>query len=599
MFETNNSIDCFDYVSNAYVVYGSNVNTSRAFPSIYDGLKPVQRKIILASYEVSKEKEVGSANIVGYTISNYHPHGDCLIGSTQVLLSDYSINTVEELTNINKPQKVFSVDLKTGRIVESVAENFREVKKDNLWTIKFSDGGCLRCSGNHPILMRDKTYKKAEDLKLGDLVFSLEIFKDKKSKLCELEYTLSSVVEFSHLDDEIILYDFTVPGYENMLIKTSDNTLLCVHNSGVYKALVNMVNAEDPVISGHGAFGYKGGLVEIDAAHMRYTAAGLNKFGNSLFCEYINYVEKEENELYNMEQKYLPTPIPYALLNGSVGIGLGATTNIPACTVSSIEKWIASYLKNNDDSKLIIPKYTFVENKEELKSFNETGTGTFIFYAKVEKQKDKSIIVSDIPIHIQPNRLLKEFKVELQSRLVTIIQLNDEKNNPIIKIEKAPHVRSINVDEIFERTKKCMTKSISFKSVVTDGKKAYIFSPRNWLKFTVDNYKSFVIFGLKRELESLEEAILYNKVKKELADLFLQKKTNEEILQYFADKNIHIKESSLLKWSKKAISTLRADEVPVETLLSKMQEIKSNLININDYTLNKVKGILKISNVTD
>ena len=592
----NSTIDCFDYVSDAYIAYGSNVNTSRAFPSIYDGLKPVQRKIILSSYEVAKEKEVGSANIVGRCISFYHPHGDCLAGFTKVLLSDYSSKTIEELTKINTDQEVYSVDLKTGKIVKAVATNFREVKKNNLWHITLSDGGSLHCSDNHPILMRDKTYKRAEDLKPGDMVFSLELYKPNRNlSNIEMEFTLVSVVNIKKVeDDEIILYDFTVPEYENMIIKTSENTLLCVHNSGVYKALVNMVNAEDPVITGHGAFGYKGGLVDIDAAHMRYTAAGLNKFGNALFCEYINYVEKEENELYNEEQKYLPTPVPYSLLNGSVGIGLGATTNIPPCTVSSIEKWITAYLKNNDDSKQIIPKYNFVEDENELKSFNDTGVGTFLFYAKVEKQKDKSIIVSDIPAHVQPNRLLKEFKVELQSRLVTIIQLNDQNNNPMIKIEKAPHVRSISVDEIFERTKKCMMKSVSFKSVVTDGKKAYIFSPRNWLKFTVDNYKSFVVFGLKKELESLEEAILYNQVKKELADLFLQKKTNEEILQYFVNKGIHVKESSLLKWSKKAISTLRSDEIPVEKLLERMQEIKTNILNINEYTLTKIKSIFRI-----
>ena len=124
----NSTIDCFDYVSDAYIAYGSNVNTSRAFPSIYDGLKPVQRKIILSSYEVAKEKEVGSANIVGRCISFYHPHGDCLAGFTKVLLADYSSKTIEELTKTNTDQEVYSVDLKTGKIVKAVATNFREVR---------------------------------------------------------------------------------------------------------------------------------------------------------------------------------------------------------------------------------------------------------------------------------------------------------------------------------------------------------------------------------------------------------------------------------------------------------------------------------------
>lgn len=738
---TKPSVDCFEYVSRAYVVYGSNVNTSRAFPSIYDGLKPVQRKLILSAQEVASNKEVSSANIVGqcltgdteildinynkikiidvvkrlqsgeniYTfscssskeisatriikawktenksplvsvtietgesvkctfdhkfmmkngtykeakdlivgdslmsecateddsdnykvfsvkpievedvydievestnhnfllgigvfvhncISFYHPHSDCLSGWTKVLLSDYSSETIEHLTKINKDQEVYSVDLKTGKIVKAVATNFREVKKNNLWHIALSDGGSLHCSGNHPILMRDKTYEKAENLKPGDMVFSLELFKRGRNiSNTDMQFTLVSVVSIKKVeDDEIILYDFTVPEYENMIIKTSENTLLCVHNSGVYKAMVNMINAEDPVLSGHGAFGYKGGLVEIDAAHMRYTAAGMNQFGLKLFCEYLDYVEKEENDLYNKEPRYLPTPIPYALLNGSTGIGLGAITSIPACTVDSLKKWISKYLKTGKTTELIIPKYAFNETSSELEKFNNEGVGIFQFFAKVEKSKDKkSVLVSEFPSYIPPSRLLKEFKVELQSRLVTIVQLNDSNNRPLVRIEKAPHTRSINVDDIYNRTKKCMTKNVTFKSVVTDGKKAYIFSPQNWMKFTVDCYLSFVNFGLKRELEKLQEAILFNKVKNYLADFFLKKMSDDDIVSSLNSLGYSVTLDSVVKWSRKSISTLRADEISVDNLLEKSKEIEENLSNINNYTLNKILQILK------
>ena len=348
----NKDIDCFDYVSNAYLVYGSNVNTSRAFPSIYDGLKPVQRKVLLSANEVANNKEVSSANIVGNCISNRHPHSDCLLGDTKVLLTNYKTFTIEELTESHKAyHEIFAFDSKTGNIVKAIAHDFRVVKKDNLWLIKLSDGGEIRCSGNHPILMCNKTYKKTENLKPGDIVFSTELIKK------EIQYTIVSVISVQKIsDDEIMLYDFTVDNLENMFIMTGKNTMVSVHNSGVYQAMVNMVTAEDPVLSGHGAFGYKGGLVEIEAAHMRYTAAGLNQLGSKMFCEYIDYVEKEENELYNLEPKYLPTPVPYALLNGASGIGLGATTNIPAFTIDSLKSWISRYLKTGKTDSVLVPK---------------------------------------------------------------------------------------------------------------------------------------------------------------------------------------------------------------------------------------------------
>lgn len=586
----NKDIDCFDYVSNAYLVYGSNVNTSRAFPSIYDGLKPVQRKVLLSANEVANNKEVSSANIVGNCISNRHPHGDCLLGSTKVLLTNYKTFTIEELTESHKAyHEIFAFDSKTGNIVKAIAHDFRVVKKDNLWLIKLSDGGEIRCSGNHPILMCNKTYKKTENLKPGDIVFSTELIKK------EIQYTIVSVISVQKIsDDEIMLYDFTVDNLENMFIMTGKNTMVSVHNSGVYQAMVNMVTAEDPVLSGHGAFGYKGGLVEIEAAHMRYTAAGLNQLGSKMFCEYIDYVEKEENELYNLEPKYLPTPVPYALLNGASGIGLGATTNIPAFTIDSLKSWISRYLKTGKTDSVLVPKYSFIEDEIELKNLNETGVSALQFYAKVEKSKDnKSVLVSEFPTYIQPSRLLKEFKVELQSRLVSIIQLNDSNNKPIVKIEKTPHVRSINIEDIYTRTQKCMTKSVKFKTVVTDGKKAYIFGPQNWMKFTLDCYLSFVSFGLQKELLALKEDILFNTIKKDLADLFLQKKSNEEIAQILISKGNKVSTDMVQKWSRKSISTLRSDEVPVEDLLKKAEDVQNNLNNLNKYTLDKINSILK------
>lgn len=734
-FELENSIDCYDYVSNAYVVYGSNVNTSRAFPSIYDGLKPVQRKIILSAYDVANNKEVGSANIVGncftgdteilntngqkikisdlysmitrgesvYTfscdkegkisttkivkvwknkserplvrveidsgesvrctdnhlfmlrngeykeakdlnknellmnldiieysnkkymvssvvpcqiedvydievdsvnhnfllgigvfvhncIANLHPHSDCLLGSTKVLLSDYSTVTIEQLTDSKKAyHEVFSFDPKTGGIVTSIAHSFRSVVKDNLWLIKLSDGGEISCSGNHPILMRDKSYKRTEDLSCGDLVYSLELNRKK-----EIQYTLVSVVSVQKISEEdIVLYDFTVDNYENMIIETGKNTFVSVHNSGVYKAMVNMINAEDPVLSGHGAFGYKGGLVEIEAAQMRYTAACLNQFGLKLFCEYINYVEKEENELYNLEQKYLPTPIPYAMLNGASGIGVGVTTSIPSCTVNSIKSWISRYLRTGKIDGKIIPKYSFIQDDEELSRFNKEGVGTFQFYAKVEKSEDKkSVFVSDFPTYISPSKLLNEFKLEIQSKLVNVVQLNDLNNKPIVKITKAPYSRSINVDDIFNRAKKCMTKSVTFKCVVTDGSKAYIFGPQNWLKFTVDYYLSFVDFGLKKEIECLNESILFNTVKKRLAELFLKKMKNEEIAEILSIEGNKVSVDTIQKWSKKSISTLRSDEVPLDELKKKLEETNKKIENIKIYTLEKICSIL-------
>jgi DNA gyrase/topoisomerase IV subunit A len=45
------------------------------FPLEIDGLRPVERRILVTAYQVAKERFVKSAKVDGYTTGNYHPHG--------------------------------------------------------------------------------------------------------------------------------------------------------------------------------------------------------------------------------------------------------------------------------------------------------------------------------------------------------------------------------------------------------------------------------------------------------------------------------------------------------------------------------------------
>lgn len=60
-----------------YREYGKYVNQSRAFALDVDGLKPVERRVLLSTYEIARDKFVKSAKIDGHTIGHYSPHGSC------------------------------------------------------------------------------------------------------------------------------------------------------------------------------------------------------------------------------------------------------------------------------------------------------------------------------------------------------------------------------------------------------------------------------------------------------------------------------------------------------------------------------------------
>ena len=66
-----------------FLDYASYVILERAIPSIYDGLKPVQRRILHSMRELEDGRYNKVANIVGNTMK-YHPHGDAAISDAMV-----------------------------------------------------------------------------------------------------------------------------------------------------------------------------------------------------------------------------------------------------------------------------------------------------------------------------------------------------------------------------------------------------------------------------------------------------------------------------------------------------------------------------------
>ncbi len=75
---------------NSFLDYSMSVIVSRALPDVRDGLKPVHRRILYASYDRgfrSTRAPSKCARIVGEVMGNFHPHGDAAIYDTLVRLA--------------------------------------------------------------------------------------------------------------------------------------------------------------------------------------------------------------------------------------------------------------------------------------------------------------------------------------------------------------------------------------------------------------------------------------------------------------------------------------------------------------------------------
>ncbi|MDR6547290.1 DNA gyrase/topoisomerase IV subunit A [Chryseobacterium rhizosphaerae] len=73
-----------------FLDYASYVILDRAIPSVYDGLKPVQRRIMHSMRELEDGRYNKVANIVGNTMK-YHPHGDASITDAMVQIGQKEI----------------------------------------------------------------------------------------------------------------------------------------------------------------------------------------------------------------------------------------------------------------------------------------------------------------------------------------------------------------------------------------------------------------------------------------------------------------------------------------------------------------------------
>ncbi len=79
-----------DELKNSYLNYAMSVIVSRALPDVRDGLKPSQRRILVAMNDLNlgpRSTHRKCAKIVGDTGGNYHPHGDQAIYGTLVRMA--------------------------------------------------------------------------------------------------------------------------------------------------------------------------------------------------------------------------------------------------------------------------------------------------------------------------------------------------------------------------------------------------------------------------------------------------------------------------------------------------------------------------------
>lgn len=387
-----------------YTRYALYTTYKRVLSDMRDGLKPVQRRILWTMFHDTKAvtHTVKSAAVVGDVMKLYHPHGNCLGGLTQVYTADGNITDIESVYKSGvKELEVKAFDPVSRKVVTAKATHFRiGTYADKIYKITATNGFSIQCTANHPILMNYFQWKNAEDVTGTDyfVQYSINGFRS----------TLKvDTIEVIELKEKIPMYDFTVSGYENMLIPIGNDHFVCVHNSGIYgtiKPMTNWFESKVPMVDNQGSFG---NLEGDPASAERYTECKLSKFALECVIGELANTAKAVDWLDNysntcMEPEYLPVKVPLLLVEGSLGIGVGLRADIPAHNLGEVIDATIYLMHNPDGNVALVPDHCMACEIYDCdwEKIAKTGFGHYKIRGKIDIETYKgktALVIKSLP----------------------------------------------------------------------------------------------------------------------------------------------------------------------------------------------------------
>jgi hypothetical protein len=330
----------------------------------------------------------------------------------------------------------------------------------------------------------------------------------------------------------------------------------------LYGTLVNIVNDINPLFIGQGNWGG----YQIPPAASRYTAVKLSEFATSYYLPYIKYAELVENDLGHMENSYIPTIAPYALVNGTSGIGVGVGTLIPAFTLESVlnyVKWLLSPKKSEPDFALEWPDYSIDT------SVIEEGVGNVSYKIIYEaKNDDEFIIKGGLPHADIEEVLFKAFDAELTSNKVYI---RNESGKGEVRFVVGK-IRWINSDAIEKKIKKLhKTINVSMNwSMGTDSMPVVRkLNPRQVLEMALERYIKSVDKWKEANSFKINLEIMFNTVKNKISYLLSDNKNWGEIQE-----ELNLSEEEINYIKAKSVNQLYVETDPLPRLQRSLIKIE-------------------------
>ena len=278
-------------------------------------------------------------------------------------------------------------------------------------------------------------------------------------------------------------------------------------DASVYDAMVRL--AQDfsmryPLVDGHGNFGSVDG--DPPAAY-RYTEARMSKMCNEMLRDIDkDTVDWDPNFDESLkEPRVLPSRFPNLLVNGSSGIAVGMTTNIPPHNLREVIDATICVLDNEhatlDDLMEHIkgpdfPTRGVIMGRAGIRAAYATGKGHIKVRARTEMEEFGNgrtrIIVTELPYQVNKSRLVENIADQVKDkRLEGISGLRDESDGKkgmriVIELKKDANPQ-VTLNRLFAQTQMQTTFGVILLALVNNQKQPKILTLRQIL----DEYIAF------------------------------------------------------------------------------------------------------------
>lgn len=281
-------------------------------------------------------------------------------------------------------------------------------------------------------------------------------------------------------------------------------------DSACYEAMVLM--AQDfsyryPIIDGQGNWGSTDDPKSFAA--MRYTESRLEPYAKSLLQELahgtVDWVPNFDGTI--PEPVVLPARLPNLLLNGTTGIAVGLSTDVPPHNLNEVASALVHLVDNPKATVAALMKHIkgpdyptggeLVSPRDDIRQIYQTGSGTLRLRASY-KIEDGDIVITALPYQVSGGKVLEQIATQMRNKkLPQVDDLRDESDHEeATRLVISPRSNRVDKDELmshlFSTTSLERTVRVNMNIIDLEGRpRAFdlVSLLSEWLKFRQETVK--------------------------------------------------------------------------------------------------------------